>query len=358
MTPQSTRETGNLVKLALSSPSATMWTQVLLVLQVLRLPLTLLSLTPTAILLSIVSIGPLPKHVAFIMDGNRRWARSLHSNAAKQQQKQQQQQRKNRNYKGAQNAEPLHSGSPASPSSAPVISGHEFGFQALKRVLDLCLQLGSIEHVTVYAFAIDNFKRKADEVDELMTLTRRSLLELAGHGEVLARHHARLKVVGRKEMLPLDVQEAVKRLEDMTSENPGPTLNICIPYSSRDEMTGAIRARTLACLAGRSDADGFSSGDGVADQKRAHIKAEDDEVALLDREMLLAHSPPVDILVRTSGVHRLSDFMLWQITAQTLIRFVPTYWPVFGLWDLLPILLQWQTLQFRRWLIRKIDEEV
>ncbi|CAO1617835.1 unnamed protein product [Parajaminaea phylloscopi] len=323
-----------------------MWAQILVLAQLLWLPLTLLSLTPSALLLSVLSLGPLPKHVAFIMDGNRRWARSLTPAEAKRQQ-----------------AQGGKEGAPNGVTSQPTagISGHQSGFEALKRVLDLCLQLGTIEHVTVYAFAIDNFKRKADEVDELMALTRRSLLELAGHGEVLARHKARLKVVGRKEMLPADVQEAVKRVEDMTRENKGPTLNICIPYSSRDEMAGAIRARTLACLARREARengitpsaynDGGGGGGGEDD---SHAQ---DEVALLEREMMLAHSPPVDIMVRTSGVQRLSDFMLWQITAETLIRFVPTYWPVFGLWDLLPILLQWQTLQFRRWLIKKTQYE-
>lgn len=167
---------------------ATMWAKMLMVLQFILLPFTMLSLTPTSFVLAMLSLGPCPRHVAFIMDGNRRWVKSLNSRG-----------------------KTLHT----------PISGHHSGFQALKRVLDLCLQLGGIEHVTVYAFAIDNFNRKKDEVSELMSLARQSLLELAGHGELLARHKARINVVGRVEMLPPDVQDAVRRIEDMTRSNSG-----------------------------------------------------------------------------------------------------------------------------------------
>lgn len=167
-------------------------------LHLLLLPFTWLSLTPTAFLLSVLALGPLPRHVAFIMDGNRRWARSLNSRIeARQQQRS------------------------SMDEGQKTPSGHQSGFQALKRVLDLCLQLKAIEHVTVYAFAIDNFKRKAEEVDELMALARSSLIELAGHGELLARHQARLRVVGRVHLLPPDVQEAVRRVEDLTRDNKG-----------------------------------------------------------------------------------------------------------------------------------------
>lgn len=270
-----------------------MWASLVALWQLLCLPLTYLSLTPTALVLAILSVGPLPKHVAFIMDGNRRWARTLTPEAVA----------------GYSN------GSTDGEVAQKTISGHQSGFQALKRVLDLCLQLGRIEHVTVYAFAIDNFKRKQSEVDELMALARQSLVELAGHGELLARYSARLKVVGRKEMLPVDVQEAVQRVEDLTKNNRGPTLNICIPYSSRDEMAGAIRARTQAHLDSMAAAERnghLSNGNGHG---HVNSNSDDAELALLEKEMQLAHSPPVDIMVRTSGVHRLSDFMLWQVSA-------------------------------------------
>lgn len=287
---------------AANMTDSTMWDRIAMVLQFVLLPFTMLSLTPTAFVLGMLSLGPCPRHVAFIMDGNRRWVKSL-------------------NLRGQVVRTPIY--------------GHQSGFQALKRVLDLCLQLGGVEHVTVYAFAIDNFKRKKDEVDELMGLARQSLLELAGHGELLARHKARIKVVGRVDMLPRDVQDAVTRIQDMTKANAGPTLNICIPYSSRDEMAAAVQARVKSH---------------VLSSEKGAVPRDEREVQKLNKEMMLAHSPPVDLLIRTSGVERLSDFMLWQITPKTLLYFVPTFWPVFGLRDLLPILLQWQAHQFRRWL--------
>ncbi|CAO1616169.1 unnamed protein product [Sympodiomycopsis kandeliae] len=297
--------------------AAQMWAKVMVVLQFLLLPFTLLSLTPASFLLAILGLGPCPRHVAFIMDGNRRWVKSL---------------------------------SQSDQMAKTPISGHQSGFQALKRVLDLCLQLGGIKHVTVYAFAIDNFKRKKDEVDELMGLARQSLLELAGHGELLARHKARLKVVGRVNLLPPDVQDAVKRVEDMTRGNSGPTLNLCIPYSSRDEMAAAVQSRVRTHIQNIQDAETHNGNTTTTGPLATRPDSDDREVEKLNSEMMLAHSPPVDIMIRTSGVERLSDFMLWQITPQTVMHFVPTFWPAFGLSDLLPILLQWQAHQFRRWL--------
>lgn len=174
------------------------YTNLIALLHILSWPFVWLSLTPTSFVLSVLAIGPLPKHVAFIMDGNRRWAASRISTDLI-----------------------LKDGGPSSSGDGQRISGHQSGFQALKRVLDLCLRLGGIQHVTVYAFAIDNFKRKREEVDELMSLARQSLIELAGHGELLARHKARLRVVGRVHLLPKDVQEAVRRIEDLTRNNTG-----------------------------------------------------------------------------------------------------------------------------------------
>lgn len=134
-----------------------------------------------------------------------------------------------------------------------------------------------------------------------------------------------------------------------------PTLNICIPYSSRDEMAGALQtcaqARNHAASQNGITANGGPHANGNQSNGSAQHSdcSASAELQQLDSAMMLAHSPPLDILVRTSGVHRLSDFMLWQITPETTIHFVPTYWPAFGLWDLLPIVLQWQAMQFHKW---------
>lgn len=122
-------------------------------------------------------------------------------------------------------------------------------------------------------------------------------------------------------------------------------------------MTGALQARVQARASGCSATNGqphavTTNGHSHATNGSAHhavTSSSDEELRQLDKAMMLSHSPPLDILVRTSGVHRLSDFMLWQITPETTIHFVPTYWPAFGLWDLLPIVLQWQAMQFHKW---------
>lgn len=234
--------------------------------RLLLLPFTLLlslATTPARrLLLALLSLGPVPRHIAFIMDGNRRWA--------------------------SEQRVPL-----------PVRAGHISGFGALKTVLEACLELRGLDTVTVYAFAIDNFKRSEEEVQALMELAKRNLMELAGHGELLARHSVRLRIIGRRELLPPDVRAAVERVEEVTRRNQRATLNVCIPYASRDEMAGAVRelvADTLSSPRPPADADA-----GVTREA-------------LEARMMLAHSPPVDVLVRTSGVYRLSDFMLWQVS--------------------------------------------
>lgn len=284
-------------------------------------PLSLLSLlpfpSPQQLLLYTLSLGPIPRHIAFVMDGNRRWARTSHHT---------------------------------------IQQGHLTGFATLKSVLEVCLNLQGLDTVTVYAFAIDNFRRSESEVAALMEIAKTRLIELAGHGELIARYSVRVRIAGRKELLPDDVREAVERVENMTKDNTKATLNICMPYASRDEMTGAARVcldrklrdvekvavSTAKSLRQRqqqqqqtSTAD--LSEDDILDQVNFNISPRD-----LSDHMQLAHSPPLDILVRTSGVSRLSDFMLWQCTESTHMHFVDKFWPQFGLFDMIPIILDWQ----------------
>lgn len=224
-----------------------------------------------------LSVGPMPEHIAFIMDGNRRWSREHGSH---------------------------------------VQHGHQMGFQALKRVLELCMSLERVHTVTVYAFAIDNFKRDPSEVAALMDLARSRLLELIGHGEVVSRHSIRIRVVGHRSLLPRDVQAAVERIEEATKYNTRGVLNICMPYSARDEMSQAANA----CVR-----------EGTALTQEA-----------FEKHLMVTDDVPVDLLVRTSRVSRLSDFLLWQCNESTQLHFVDRYWPQFGLWDFAPILLAYQ----------------
>ncbi|CAD6931916.1 unnamed protein product [Tilletia controversa] len=288
-----------------------------------------------AVFLPVLALGPVPRHIAFIMDGNRRWATSHQTD---------------------------------------IRTGHFSGFQALKRVLESCLALEGLECITVYAFAIDNFKRSREEVDALMDLASSRLIELASHGQVIARHCVRVRIIGRIELLPDHVQAAVRKVEDMTKDNDKALLNICIPYASRDEMAAAVRSTLADRLerrlqdaqqplhhipngngslqrpptdASSSSSSSFSSSyDLINSPPSAQDPISPTE---LDEHMMFTHSPPLDLLVRTSGVRRLSDFMLWQASnANTTLCFVDCYWPQFGLRHLVPILLNYQRAVWAR----------
>ncbi|KAH8117121.1 Decaprenyl diphosphate synthase-like protein [Phellopilus nigrolimitatus] len=237
------------------------------------------------IALNILSAGPIPRHVAFIMDGNRRYARGKHIEVA---------------------------------------NGHVDGFQTLRRLLEVCLNL-NIKCVSVYAFAIENFKRPPEEVDALMKLARDKLHELCEKGNLLDEYGVRLCVLGRTSMLPVDVQEAVQKAENMTRHNDRAILNLCMPYASRDEIATAVQRTVDKTLSDDSDISAITE-------------------ASIDANLMttLSGSPPLDILVRTSGVRRLSDYMLWQCAEDTQIQFVPCYWPDFGMREFIPIILAYQ----------------
>jgi len=239
----------------------------------------------TRILCTVLSAGPIPRHIAFVMDGNRRYARSHHKQ--------------------------IH-------------EGHTQGFHTLHRLLDVCLAL-NVRCVSVYAFSIENFKRPQEEVDGLMSLAKDKLLEMSQSGEILDRHKIRLNVIGCRELLPRDVQETANLVEDMTRHHDRAILNICMPYTSRDEMATAIRQI-------------------VHDSEKDTISAEDIHECDIERSLqtFQSNSPPLDILVRTSGTYRLSDYFLWQASEKVQIHFTPTYWPDFGLRDFVPILLAYQ----------------
>uniref|UniRef100_A0A6I8MXB1 Alkyl transferase n=1 Tax=Ornithorhynchus anatinus TaxID=9258 RepID=A0A6I8MXB1_ORNAN len=197
---------------------------------------------------NIIKAGPMPKHIAFIMDGNRRYAQKC------QVERQQ---------------------------------GHSQGFDKLAETLRWCLNLG-VHEVTVYAFSIENFKRTKDEVDGLMDLARQKFTRLLEEQEKLRKHGVCIRVLGDLHLLPRDLRELIAR---------------------------AVRAT-------RSYSNDVSEG-------------------LLDRCLYTNHSPDPDILIRTSGEVRLSDFLLWQ-TSHSCLVFQPMLWPEYTFWNLCEALLQFQ----------------
>ncbi|KAG6814940.1 hypothetical protein H0H93_011601 [Arthromyces matolae] len=196
------------------------------------------------ILLTVLSAGPIPKHVAFIMDGNRRHARSRH---------------------------------------LKVQQGHHEGYLVLRRILEICYRL-NIKCVSVFAFAIDNFKRPEEEVEALMSMAEERLVELCSHGDLMNKYGVRLNVVGNVSLLPESVQRAVRKAERMTRHNTSYEITLAVQSAVRKAINDPDENRTIT---------------------------EDD----IDNELLtsLGGSPPLEVLVRTSGVKRFSDYLLWQV---------------------------------------------
>ncbi|KAI5837820.1 Decaprenyl diphosphate synthase-like protein [Morchella snyderi] len=267
------------------------------------------------LLINALRQGPVPQHIAFVMDGNRRFARSSH---------------------------------------IETVEGHNMGFEALARVLEVCYKSG-VKVVTIYAFSIENFKRPLHEVNALMEIAKIKLGQLCQHGDLMDRYGASLRVLGHLPLLRPDVLEVIEQATEMTKGNKKAILNVCFPYTSRDEITTAIRTIVSLSTTPSSSAStpppgsptsdrSSSSSSSTASSKTAtpsYMDIESITEHTLTEHMFTADCPPLDLLIRTSGVERLSDFMLWQCHPDTEIVFLQCLWPDFDLWKFLPILVDW-----------------
>ncbi|KAH7906657.1 Decaprenyl diphosphate synthase-like protein [Hygrophoropsis aurantiaca] len=238
------------------------------------------------LLLAILVKGPIPRHIAFEMDGNRRYARK---------------------------------------NGKKVEEGHSQGYVALNRAMKLC-ELLKVRCVTIYAFSIENFNRSSDEVDAIMKLTEEKLREVSQPGGLLEQYGMRLCVLGKRELLSPAVQAAAEEAENRSRHNDKITLNLCMPYTSQHEITTAVQSVIRNALH-----DGDTHGLKITEQT-------------IDDHLMtsLVGSPPLDVFVRTSGVKRLSGFLQWQCCENTQIQMIDPCWPEFGLLDLLLILLNYQ----------------
>ncbi len=207
-----------------------------------------------------------PKHVAIVMDGNGRWAE--------------------------------HRGLPRT-------AGHRAGADAARRVIQACGDLG-IEVLTLYSFSSENWKRPADEVDALMSLC---VEYCAKEMESLREENIRVRTIGRRFDLPDDVQQALRALEDRTADCTGPTLCLAINYGSRTELVDA--ARSLANSVARGD-----------------LKPDEITESDIAARLYAPDLPDPDLFVRTGGSHRLSNFLLWQLSYAELVV-IDTLWPDF-----------------------------
>jgi undecaprenyl diphosphate synthase len=210
---------------------------------------------------------PGPNHVAIIMDGNGRWAKAR---------------------------------------GLPRVAGHRRGADAVRRVVRGAGELG-IPVLTLFAFSTENWTRPADEVNDLMGLLRHYL---RNELDELHKNGAKLRVIGNREGLAADIVRDIFDAENMTRSNSRIDVNICINYGARAEILQATRSLARQVATGELSADRIDEN-------------------LFEGELLTAGVPDPDLLIRTSGEQRISNFMLWQCAYAELV-FVDTLWPDFG----------------------------
>jgi len=208
-----------------------------------------------------------PRHIAIIMDGNGRWAASR---------------------------------------GLPRLAGHQRGADAVRTAVRQCAAMG-VEYLTLYAFSSENWKRPENEVQELMALLR---LYLRRELDELARNDVRLKVIGGVAALDPDIQALIHDAEARTAGNRGLRLTVALNYGGRNEIVEAVRAIAREAAAGTLDPDAIGP-------------------ELFARHLQTGDMPDPDLLIRTSGEHRLSNFLLWQCAYAELV-FTPVLWPDFG----------------------------
>ncbi|ADC66122.1 undecaprenyl diphosphate synthase [Ferroglobus placidus DSM 10642] len=228
----------------------------------------------------------LPNHIAIIMDGNRRYARKR---------------------------------------GLPPQMGHFFGSKKAEKVLEWCYELG-IKTLTVFAFSTENFKRNEEEKRNLFQLIRRELFRLA-EDKRIHRNRVKVRIIGKKELLPKYVLEAASFVEKRTKEYDNFRLNIAIAYGARQEIAEAVRKVLEKVLNGE-------------------VKAEEIDLKMIEEN--LYENMPVDIIIRTGKEMRLSNFLIWQ-SASKYAYFCDVYWPEFRRIDLLRAIRSWQK-RVERWL--------
>ena len=232
----------------------------------------------------------LPKHIGIIMDGNRRFARSI---------------------------------------GLDVRAGHNYGADKAREVLDWCLELG-IPHVTLWGFSKDNRNRTAAEVSHLHRLFAEQARELIGD-ERLHRNRVRVQIIGELGDFPEESREALREMEEATRDYGGMRLNVALGYGGREEIVTAVRNL-------------------LAEKRRQGVALEELARTLdageIGRHLYTAGMPDPDFVIRTSGEVRLSGFLLWQ-TAYSEFYFCDAFWPSFRKIDFLRALRHFQARERR-----------
>lgn len=230
----------------------------------------------------VMKTGKVPQHVAFIMDGNRRYAKK---------------------------------------ESISRKDGHNKGFDKLTEVLQWCYEL-NIPEVTLYAFSLENFKREAEEVEALMGIFKEKIERLLQEEANIMKHGVCIRFIGDVGRFDHPTQVAMAKVVRMSKDNTKSFLNIAMAYTSRDEITTAIK----------------EIADGVHESL---ITNSDINEELVEKCFYTSQCRPVDLLIRTSGEVRLSDFLLWQCAFSTLC-FLTVLWPELSVWHFFYCVLKYQ----------------
>ncbi len=221
----------------------------------------------------------LPQHIAVIMDGNGRWANS---------------QGKHR------------------------IFGHQHGVQAVRNTTEACAELG-IKHLTLYTFSTENWSRPQQEVNALMELL---VATIKAETETLMKNQIRLVAFGELSMLPPACRQQLQETIDATKDNDRLQLNLALSYSSRWELVKSVQSI-------------------ASDVKSGLLAIDDITEELISKRLITADIPDPELLIRTSGEKRISNFLLWQL-AYTELYFTETFWPDFEKDDLYQAIVDYQ----------------
>ncbi|MDH7501331.1 MAG: isoprenyl transferase [Verrucomicrobiota bacterium] len=223
-------------------------------------------MSASSIQLSAEARAALPTHVAIVMDGNGRWAKQRH---------------------------------------LPRVEGHRHGVESVRAVVRAAGELG-IKYLTLYAFSVENWNRPKDEVDTLMRYLARYLKTEI---DELQRNNVRLEVIGQVYRLPEFVQEQLANTRQALARNNGLTLILALSYGGRTEIVEAVRQIAAKAKAGQ-------------------IEPEEINEQVISQHLYTRHYPDPDLIIRTSGELRVSNFLLWQISYAEFVV-TPTLWPDF-----------------------------
>tara|TARA_B100001123_G_scaffold200550_1_gene227693 strand:+ start:104 stop:844 length:741 start_codon:yes stop_codon:yes gene_type:complete len=228
--------------------------------------------------------GPVPAHIAIIMDGNGRWAKAR---------------------------------------GLPRIEGHRRGVEAVRKVVEAASNLG-VTYLTLFGFSSENWKRPEREVEDLMLLLR---LYLRSEIAEMNKNNIRFRMIGERQALPQSVVELINHAESTTFKNDGLTLVLALSYGGRQEIVAAAKTLSRRVTKGEIDIDTI-----------------DDRC--FGAHLLTSSIPDPDLLIRTSGEQRVSNFLLWQIAYSEFV-FLDVLWPDFGATQLHDAITEFQSRERR-----------